>query len=164
MNTTSNSPHGGNTVLSLSAMAGAIPEERECDDALGIMPHVVIKSHTNSINSAAFIDSGSNTQFINTSFVYQHRHQIPTILLDMAFVEVCIGNHVEHLQAYVADLQYDLVLGRPWLATNQPYIDWATGVVALSDHCCRDHSIDILATQNLHTMMVSTSNACPLPP
>jgi predicted aspartyl protease len=97
------------------------------------MDHIVIKSDVNGYNTRTLIDGASNSQFINSSFARQHN--IPTFNLTKArllmfadgrpaqqltracLVDVAVGDgeakHIEQITASVADLQYDLCLGRP---------------------------------------------------
>ena len=58
----------------------------------------------------------------------------------MAQLNIAMGDTSPHLEtalAYIAEVNYDLVLGRPWLATHTPEIDWLTGAVDLNSSHCR---------------------------
>ena len=53
--------------------------------------------------------------------------------------------HTGFVVAYVADLQYNLFLRRPWLTTHVPQIRWEEGIVVLkSDHCHQDCGVQAL--------------------
>ena len=59
-------------------------------------------------------------------------------------VELKIGDihpHKETLTAYVADLHYDVILGRPWLSRHQPQTRWLSGTLILDSEYCKAHCL-----------------------
>ena len=63
------------------------------------------------------------------------------------------GRHQEQMIAFVADLEYDLTLGRPWLAVHDPQTRWKEGVLVMDSAHCRkeclqDHRTPAIAVQD----------------
>ena len=127
-------------------------------------PHIVLRVSVDGYRAAALLDSAANSCFVSSSFA--HRHSLPLTSLTnprtlsladsssskshithITEVPLRIGEthpHKETLTAYVADLRYDVVLGRPWLSRHQPQTRWLSGTIILdSDHCkthCLSHA------------------------
>ncbi|SMY27937.1 unnamed protein product [Zymoseptoria tritici ST99CH_1A5] len=69
-----------------------------------------------------------------------------------ALVEMDIAGHHEQSLMFVADLQYDVVLGLDWFNRHEPYIHWKTGRVAfVSEHrTAYGFKGDIISTQSIN--------------
>lgn len=122
------------------------------------MHHVVIQALVNGNKASTLIDSASTSQFISTRFAHQQYLDLIPLATSklMTFdyggttnmrvthatlVSVMIGDtadqHVEQLLAFVTDVHYDLVLGRPWLAVHEPETRWKEGSIILNSQHCR---------------------------
>ena len=139
-------------------------QEEDTAEALGIMPalshHVVIDCTVNNTQARSNIDSGANTIFVQTTFT--RKNNIPLIPLKEALAlgladdseaeagikhvaqfELNIAGHVETVTAFVTNIsgEYDVTLGRTWLAAHQPTIDWLSGTVTFNHQQCHDHHL-----------------------
>jgi hypothetical protein len=66
----------------------------------------------------------------------------------MALIHIMVGDgdtkHKEERLVYVADVKYDIMLGRQWLADHNPQIRWDTGTIIMdSRHCGECCSTDL---------------------
>ena len=132
-----------------------------------VEPHIVLRA-------AALIDSAANSCFISSTFAHKNRLPLTPLnkprtlsladstssksrITHTTEVELKIGDihaHKERLTAYVADLHYDVVLGRPWLSKHQPQTRWLSGTILLdSDHCKSTSAVFII--QSFVRSMVS---------
>ena len=119
---------------------------------------MVVEGSVDDRNARTFLDLGANSQFINTQFA--QKHNIPVYPLErpqmlsladgkktlaithIAKFNLDIGKHKEEVIAWVADLEYDVVLGRPWFNKHQPSITFATGTVTFESNHCTQHCSD----------------------
>jgi hypothetical protein len=147
------------------------------------MPHIVIRSRINGMKASSLIDGASGSEFLSTA--YARIHNIPLIRLQthrlltyadgmpharvhsMAEIFLVIGDgdtkHVEQRLVYVADLQYDLVLGRPWLADHEPQVRYKSGTLIMdSTHCSTCYSTDLyrpaIALSQEHVHKLATTD------
>ena len=117
-----------------------------------MLHHVLL--HGPTPPSSGRLDSGADESFIDRELV--HQMGIDTVPLGspietqalegrpIARVErrtvpvnlLISGNHHESISLLVISSPLSpVVLGFPWLKTNNPLIDWATGVISWSTHC-----------------------------
>jgi hypothetical protein len=102
----------------------------------------------NQYTAVIMVDSGSTSDFISYEYVKQHslavkeyKHSKCVWLADgqhhtvNSYVEceLQIGELVECIQLGVIPLvDYDVIVGSPWLKRHNPSIDWSTGIVRVS--------------------------------
>lgn len=129
--------------------------EDENGDPL-VLPNVEIRAQINGQKAKALVDSACQSVIISSSFARQHK--IPLIplvksrqlkladgipvsrMFYKALVDVTIGDgeekHVEQILAFVGDVEYDIMLGLPWLSVHQPQTRWSEGTLVMDSlHC-----------------------------
>lgn len=103
------------------------------------------------------VDSGATGEaFMHESFAHKHQYDLlelrnprrlfladgePTQSGDIthvAHVDLDINGHTEKQIFYITNLgKYDIILGKPWLAKHNPYIDWTENAVTFNSNYCR---------------------------
>ena len=118
-------------------------------------PLIILHGRVNNHAVRVLIDSGSTSNFISTSFI--NSHHIPTkVTSNQQGVVLADGTrqvvnrtatvllelnesksnrvHREQLNLLVLPLKsYDIILGLPWLKSNNPNVIWSSGQVVLMD-------------------------------
>lgn len=100
--------------------------------------------------AALLIDSGASYNFVADSYIAKHKLTTtaingPTVqLADGTLYNVTrqltgtvrIGAYLSKITAYALPLQcaYDVILGTPWLAANNPAIDWRQRTITVQQH------------------------------
>lgn len=135
--------------------------EDTAEPCLGFAPHLppsystaLITVGPVSFPVTAFIDSGSDTNFIDQDFAA--RYQIPVLSLPQSSkihslndqllhqvsqktheISLTIDNHTESISFLVIQTpHHPVVLGIPWLSAHNPQIDWSSGAIrGLSSSC-----------------------------
>ncbi len=109
-----------------------------------------------SIKVQSFVDCGADASFIAQVMVEKLgcstiplEQNIQLIMADSsttstlithktAPMQLKIGNHVELVSFYIAQLPYDLILGYDWLERHNPDIDWVKREVLFNFEYCRE--------------------------
>lgn len=103
---------------------------------------------TKSVKARALVDSGASHDFIARRVATQLGTQVTTgsrvtvkfadgrsLWTDLEVVTVCLhlGQRTRELRTFVVleQLQYDVILGQPWLQEVEPIINWRQGHVSL---------------------------------
>ena len=145
--------------ISSSATPGNVPHAGPDEPA--VEPHIVLRTTVDGLRAVALVDSAANACFISSSLA--HKLSLPLTPLaaprtlsladstssksritHIATFELKIGDvhpHKERFTAYVADLHYDVILGRPWLSRHQPQTRWLSGTIILDSDHCRKHCL-----------------------
>ena len=129
---------GGYEPLNVSAFA--IPGQvGEVEPQL--LLYIVVTSIVNGKKASILLDPGVTTLFVSTSFA--HIYKLPLFPLNYSrtlawansksasnrvfyktILDMAIGSadcqYYKQLIAYIADLQYDVIFGRPWFAKHDP--------------------------------------------
>lgn len=67
-----------------------------------------------------------------------------------------IGGWTGRVRAWVLQTEYDLILGRDFLRTENPRINWHTSVMTLTDH--KRQSYDVHPTDGSHTILAGAAH------
>ena len=145
-------------------------------DGPRVEPHIVIRTKVDGTKASALVDSAANSCFVSSAFAQLNK--LPLFPLStprtlsladksssryqvthFTTTQLSTGDiqpHNETLTAYVADLQYDVILGRPWLSHHQPQTRWQSGTVILDSQYCRENCLHhstrpVIAVSTNHT-------------
>lgn len=119
------------------------------------LPHVVLPATVNDKKTDAFLDPGANGDFVRPSFAQTHNLPLISLASPMplkladgtemhqkvdsaVLLNITMGTHEEQRICYVAEMNYDVVLGLPWMATHAPNVDWGTGETVFDSAHCKD--------------------------
>jgi len=119
-----------------------------------------IFNSSKSYSSSAFLDSGSEENFIDYNFakkclltfiklespmvVVLANGKVSTenaVLYKTAPVCVAVGDHFEHLEFLVTKLSEDVLFGFPWLFKHNPLVDWKAYKLKFSSEYCLDNCL-----------------------
>jgi len=113
-------------------------------------------NNTISIRTNSMLDSGATGKgFIDEAFAHTHQLTLYQLrnsrrlnvvdgrpssagdITHVAKLNMEIKGHKEKMLFYVTKLgKYDIILGKPWLADHNPYVNWSDNIVTFrSDHC-----------------------------
>lgn len=128
--------------------------EEELDDISTIREHDLLHLQGVMCNIPVriLIDGGCTHDVISRQFVQQA--QIPTTISKQQttlttadgkvttiprekttrYEHLYIGEHREQRRFHVADIHYDVILGKPWLTHHNPHINWRTHVITLPEN------------------------------
>jgi hypothetical protein len=113
---------------------------------------ITFHGHVNGKVAYILVDSGASQNYCCTQFMQRAGIKGPTLLSDetvmlgngtrqkvthlLPDLTVSIENYKQRLACYATDLggQYDLILGKPWLAMHNPHIDWEKNTVTFQAH------------------------------
>lgn len=120
-----------------------------------ITDHVVVAGSVNGKHANTFLDDGANSTYVNTSFAHNPRNNIETKRLDHPLVlgladgstssyliteyaefSLQLGEHKEDIRCWVADIDYDITLGKSWHEDHEPTKLYRDGLVEFRDTRC----------------------------
>ena len=109
---------------------------------------LVIPAKVKNTQVKMLIDSGATESFISETVFKQLNiegkkiRKRKIILADGSekycntdcYVDIEIGNYKKKIKFHVAPIQFDVILGKDWLAENQPIIDWKSNRMSLTQN------------------------------
>jgi len=123
-----------------------------------------------------FVDSGATTEFCDSTYASSSNlpvYEIPSpksltvadgrlssagLVTHATDILIDLNGHTETRTFYITNLgRYQILLGKPWLRTHNPSIDWSTDTLTFDKASCSNH----YETFPLSVSYNSTSTPCP---
>lgn len=138
------------------------------------MPNHLVSTH------GMLDDGAAGTAFIDSIFAHnqsfplkQLGKPVPTDLADGSTgpeithytrLNCTIGPHTETLSFFVMPLSYDFILGRGWLDTHNPAIDWPTDRLTFSSDYCRQNCLPSSLNKHVESGLRAVPESSPSTP
>jgi hypothetical protein len=151
INSVSSSTNESNTTTAMDQRVASTTSEGDTDMIASVRATgqlIKLSGLVNQYTAVIMVDSGSTSDFISYEYVKlrslavkEYKHSKCVWLADgqhhtvNSYVEceLQIGELVECIQLGVIPLvDYDVIVGSPWLKRHNPSIDWSTGIVRVS--------------------------------
>jgi len=140
--------------LTIAAIAG-----QELPICEHLILHPTLHQQGKEAQARTLVDSGSPANFVSRAFANKHsvqrrslRQTIPLRTVSgtpvglrgieerTEEVTLTINEHSEQISFYVIEIaSFDLILGKPWLRTHNPDVDWEYDQIRFRGHCRQEH-------------------------
>lgn len=143
-------------------------------DSLTFYRGKVFAAPTELVRTRMLLDSGASNTFVSPRVIRKlgeavkiRKPKIPLLVtvangerLETAgfvILPITMGEWTGRVKAWVLETEYDVILGRDFLRSENPRINWQTSVMTLTDHARKTH--DIHPTNGSHMIVKGGAHA-----